>query len=175
MIRNDFTCLGKKCRTEDGAATVYMDLPSTTTRCPVCGSRRITKIFSANFSVKGVAKHVDEALEHSGLRQQLEQRDRRIAAETADAHDRPRPGDAVVAGHAANLGHLMARATSPWTGGQSVFPVGATGGAAKVPGLAIYNGSRGRTPMPRAGAPVVGNAEARPVIFKSDGQPAPKV
>ena len=37
--RADFSCSGKKCRTEDGAATVYVDLPIATTRCPVCGSK----------------------------------------------------------------------------------------------------------------------------------------
>ena len=40
----DFACLSKKCTTDDGA-TVY-DLPVATTRCPVCGSKRIKRLWT---------------------------------------------------------------------------------------------------------------------------------
>lgn len=42
----NFSCLSKKCRTDDGAAPVY-DLPLTAKRCPVCGSSRIRRLFDA--------------------------------------------------------------------------------------------------------------------------------
>lgn len=40
----DFSCLGKKCRTDEGAP-VY-ELPIDATRCPVCGSKRLTRLFN---------------------------------------------------------------------------------------------------------------------------------
>lgn len=43
--RADWACRSTKCQ-QDGAATVYEDLPITTTRCPVCGSRRITRLYN---------------------------------------------------------------------------------------------------------------------------------
>lgn len=43
--RADFTCLSKKCQ-QDGAASVY-ELPVTATRCPVCGSKRIRRLYNA--------------------------------------------------------------------------------------------------------------------------------
>lgn len=162
MIRNDFLCLGKHCRTPEGA-TLYSDLPSGTTRCPVCGSKRVQKIFSANVGT-GMARKVDGMLDQSGLREQLEARDRSRAVEQKDAHDRPRPGDAVVAGFAGNMGALVAKATAPWaTGpnGQNPFAgasAGARNKAATVQGLAIHNGTHGRAPMPAGRTPVPGGA-----------------
>jgi DNA-directed RNA polymerase subunit RPC12/RpoP len=43
--RADFTCLSPKCRQDEGA-TVYEDLPTATTRCPVCGSKRIMRLYN---------------------------------------------------------------------------------------------------------------------------------
>ena len=57
----DFACLSKKCRTDEGA-TVY-DLPVATTRCPVCGSKRIQKLFTAvNVNSDG-ARRLDQLVE----------------------------------------------------------------------------------------------------------------
>ena len=42
----DFVCNSAKCRTEDGAP-MYENLPIKTTRCPVCGSKRIQRIFNS--------------------------------------------------------------------------------------------------------------------------------
>ncbi len=41
----DYSCLSKKCQTEDGAAPVY-ELPISTKCCPVCGSKRIRRLFN---------------------------------------------------------------------------------------------------------------------------------
>lgn len=43
--RADFSCLSKKCRTEEGAP-VY-ELPIDAKVCPVCGSKRLTRLFNA--------------------------------------------------------------------------------------------------------------------------------
>jgi len=42
---SDFVCLGPKCRTDDGAPT-YPDLPIKSTRCPVCGSKRLQRLWN---------------------------------------------------------------------------------------------------------------------------------
>lgn len=57
----DFACLSPKCRTEDGAS-VY-DLPLGSSRCPVCGSRRLTRLFNAVNVGRGMAQHVDTLVE----------------------------------------------------------------------------------------------------------------
>lgn len=175
MIRNDFLCLGKQCRTSEGA-TLYADLPSTSTRCPVCGSKRFQKIMACNVATGGVAKHVDGMLEHSGLREQLEARDRSRAAEQKDAHDRSRPGDAVVAGLAGNMGALVAKATAPWAG--NTF-AGASAGPNKAAtlGQPVVLGQ----PTPRGGLAVAGTplklaGGPRPgPDSKSDGQGRPRI
>lgn len=65
MPRANFACLSKKCATNDGA-TVY-ELPVATTRCPVCGSKRIKRLWSGPENApaisKGIAKFVDSAAE----------------------------------------------------------------------------------------------------------------
>ena len=43
--RADFSCLSKKCRTDEGAP-VY-ELPVDAIRCPCCGSKRLTRLFNA--------------------------------------------------------------------------------------------------------------------------------
>jgi hypothetical protein len=51
--RADFVCLSKKCF-QDGAATVY-ELPVASTRCPVCSSKRIQRLYnSAPAVLRGV-------------------------------------------------------------------------------------------------------------------------
>jgi len=42
--RADFACMGKQCRTDEGAPTY--ELPVTATRCPVCGSRRLQRLWN---------------------------------------------------------------------------------------------------------------------------------
>ena len=63
----DYACLGAKCRTDDGAS-VY-DLPVGNTRCPVCGSRRLTRLFNSINVRRGMAQHVDSLVEPEVTRQ----------------------------------------------------------------------------------------------------------
>ena len=57
--RADYACLGKKCRTPEGEATVY-ELPLGSTRCPVCSSKRLQRLFtSAPMIGSGQAKQLD--------------------------------------------------------------------------------------------------------------------
>ncbi len=62
--RADFTCLSPKCR-QDGAATVYEDLPIASKRCPVCGSKRITRLYNKIAVVRGAAPERDSRLTSS--------------------------------------------------------------------------------------------------------------
>lgn len=64
----DHACLGAKCRQPDGSASVY-DLPTGSTRCPVCGSRRLTRLFNAVNVGRGMAQHVDSLVEPEVTRQ----------------------------------------------------------------------------------------------------------
>jgi hypothetical protein len=57
----DYACLSPKCRQPDGAA-VY-DLPVGSTRCPVCGSKRLQRLFNAVNVGRGMAAHVDSLVE----------------------------------------------------------------------------------------------------------------
>lgn len=41
--RADFYCPSKKCRTDEGAPK--FELPVDATRCPMCGSKRLTRLF----------------------------------------------------------------------------------------------------------------------------------
>ena len=42
----DFACLSRKCRSEtEGAAPIY-ELPVGATRCPVCGSKRLQRLWN---------------------------------------------------------------------------------------------------------------------------------
>lgn len=43
--RADFACLGPRCKQADGEAAVY-ELPVGSTRCPVCGSKRVRQLFN---------------------------------------------------------------------------------------------------------------------------------
>lgn len=42
----DFACLSKKCKTAEGESTVY-ELPLGSVRCPVCSSKRLTRLFTS--------------------------------------------------------------------------------------------------------------------------------
>ena len=59
-----FVCLSKKCRDEQGDAITY-ELPVAATRCSVCGSKRINRLwagFAPNVST-GSAKTIDAMME----------------------------------------------------------------------------------------------------------------
>lgn len=62
MPRADFACLSRKCKTEAGEASVY-ELPVGATRCPVCGSKRIARLFNAVNISSGLAKRTDALVE----------------------------------------------------------------------------------------------------------------
>lgn len=47
----DFACLAKKCRGEQGAPTY--ELPITATRCPVCGSKRLQRLWTPPAVLRG--------------------------------------------------------------------------------------------------------------------------
>lgn len=55
--RADFACLSKKCQ-QDGAASVY-ELPVAATRCPVCGSKRLQRLYNAINVSSGIARRTD--------------------------------------------------------------------------------------------------------------------
>ena len=59
--RADFACLSKKCATADGAPV--LELPVTATRCPVCGSKRLRRIWTPPHINRGIATFVDSAAE----------------------------------------------------------------------------------------------------------------
>ena len=85
--RADFTCLSPHCR-QDGAATVYEDLPITSTRCPVCGSKRITRLYNKITVLRGAAQERDPALTSSShLR-----RSTALLRAGFDHHDATKPG-----------------------------------------------------------------------------------
>ena len=63
-MRADFACLSKRCATEEGA-TVY-ELPVGSTRCPVCGSKRLRQLFNnPNVIARGAAPERDLRLSSS--------------------------------------------------------------------------------------------------------------
>ena len=59
--RANFVCLSPKCHTETGA-TVY-ELPVSATRCAVCGSKRVKRLFDAINVSSGLARQVDRLAE----------------------------------------------------------------------------------------------------------------
>ena len=79
--RADFTCLGKKCRTEEGAPT-YADLPITTKVCPVCASKRVVRVYNhVNISRPGFYRvnHLVDAAGADALERKHDATDSRIA------------------------------------------------------------------------------------------------
>jgi hypothetical protein len=128
--RADWTCLSKKCQ-QDGAATVYYDLPINTTRCPVCGSKRITRLYNAVNVARGIATGVD-----------------RMVQPVADEHDRIR--SAARAGEARGIadgsGQRRASFMQPISAitGQGAAP----GKALPAPGLPVYVADNGDTMRP---------------------------
>jgi len=86
--RSDFLCLSKKCKTPEGAPV--FELPVEAKRCPVCGSKRLQRIYAANIST-GILQRKDPALEAAYEGSQ------RAKAATGDAisHKRIAPSLAV--------------------------------------------------------------------------------
>ena len=80
--RADFVCNSAKCRDAEGAAPVY-ELPVTAVRCPVCGSKRLRRLYNAvNISKSGFFKlnrTVDAAVADA-LSIQHDNRDARLGA-----------------------------------------------------------------------------------------------
>lgn len=77
--RANFACLAKRCQ-QDGAATIY-ELPITATRCPVCGSKRIRRLYDSINISSGVARKTD-ALVGPTIEQALD-RDAEVRASAA--------------------------------------------------------------------------------------------
>ena len=99
--RADYVCLARKCRTEEGSPTY--ELPITATRCPVCGSKRLQRIWTPPAVLRGaqpeplnlrsssMAKNLDRLGEPELAR--IEQR--QSAAKDARTSGRVGPGFAV--------------------------------------------------------------------------------
>jgi len=68
--RADFACLAPKCQ-QDGAATIY-ELPVTATRCPVCGSKRVRRLYNAVQIGSSTARAHDKILESSSIPAQMD-------------------------------------------------------------------------------------------------------
>ncbi len=68
--RADFACLAPKCQ-QDGAATIY-ELPITATRCPVCGSKRVKRLYNAVNVGSANARAHEKILEASTIPAQLD-------------------------------------------------------------------------------------------------------
>ena len=85
--RADWTCLSPKCR-QDGAATVYEDLPLNTTRCPVCGSKRITRLYNKVTILRGAQQDRDPRLTSSSHLN----RSTALLRSGYDHHDATKPG-----------------------------------------------------------------------------------
>ena len=78
----DFACLSKKCATDEGAPTY--ELPVAATRCPVCGSKRITRIWTPPAILRSGQRAITRLVDQAGAEAQLAQhttRDARLAAE----------------------------------------------------------------------------------------------
>jgi hypothetical protein len=68
--RANFTCLAKACATETGAS-VY-ELPVAATRCPVCGSKRIRRLFDAVNIGSAQHRAAEKIIQSSSLPAQAE-------------------------------------------------------------------------------------------------------
>src|SRR5882724_5056602 len=81
--RADFACLSPKCR-QDGASTVYEDLPVGSTRCPVCGSKRLQRLYNtAPGMIRSGGRNLQHVIDVAGADAQLVKVDRtdsRLAA-----------------------------------------------------------------------------------------------
>lgn len=70
--RADFACLSKKCQ-QDGAATVY-ELPVASTRCPVCSSRRLQRLYNqAPGILRSGSRQIQHIIDDAGSQAQAKQ------------------------------------------------------------------------------------------------------
>lgn len=73
--RADFTCRAKRCQ-QDGAATVYEDLPIETKFCPVCRSKRITRLYNhVPGMIRPGGRHLQHVIDGAGAEAQLKKSD----------------------------------------------------------------------------------------------------
>lgn len=64
-FKADYACLSKKCMTPEGEAPTY-ELPTGSTRCPKCGSKRIRQLFNnPNVIARGATPDPDFRLTSS--------------------------------------------------------------------------------------------------------------
>jgi hypothetical protein len=63
--RANFACLSAKCQ-QDGAASIY-ELPISATRCPVCGSKKVRRLFDAVQIGSGDARAHAALVEQSSI------------------------------------------------------------------------------------------------------------
>jgi hypothetical protein len=87
--RADFACLSPKCK-QDGASTVYEDLPINTTRCPVCGSKRIQRLYTtAPGIIRPGGRHLQSVIDRAGADAQLAKSDNTDARLKAQKRQAP--------------------------------------------------------------------------------------
>jgi hypothetical protein len=91
--------LSPKCR-QDGAATVYEDLPINTTRCPVCGSKRIQRLYNKVTILRGAQQDRDPRLTSSSHLN----RSTALLRAGYDHHDATKPGYTPPEGGVADAG-----------------------------------------------------------------------
>jgi hypothetical protein len=86
--RADFVCLNKKCQ-QDGAATVY-ELPVASTRCPVCSSKRIQRLYNVAPGVlTSGSRQIQRVIDQAGSEAQDKQVRNRDARLQAEKHEAP--------------------------------------------------------------------------------------
>lgn len=126
--RADYCCLSKKCQ-QDGGSTVYEDLPINTTRCPVCGSKRITRLYNHVNVGRGISTGVD-----------------RMVQPVADEHDRLRANARAGEARGVTNGTGVRRASFmvPMTEIEGVQK----GGSRPATGVPVYSDDQGATMRP---------------------------
>lgn len=136
--RADWTCLSKKCATDEGAPMFEASIKATC--CPECGSKRIKRLFNAINISSGRAKATDALVGPEYERQAaLKDRDLAYRTELAHAPDSSRwSGVGLKSGPASQLGRVMAEAVMPFNPGVAAAFSGAQAGhpdkAARVEG-----------------------------------------
>jgi hypothetical protein len=129
--RADFICLSKKCRTDEGAPTY--ELPTTAKSCPVCGSKRLQRIWAVNVNTGG-AKERDKIVEPAFEEATKPKRD----AHAAKVEGRATPPLAVPINQVAPTLAAMGRQAQLGAGKPSLIPA--------TPSLLSL---KGRTPLAR--------------------------
>lgn len=84
--RSDFVCLSKRCQ-QDGSASVY-ELPITAAVCPVCGSKRIQRLYNRIAVLRGAQQDKDFRLTSSSHLN----RSTALLRPGFDHHDATKPG-----------------------------------------------------------------------------------